>query len=435
MICKNCNVVVPDGMRFCPMCGTDVVAVYEAGQAGGKARDASDAGAKEAPASAEEAAPVAAQTVPEAGGRRLPGKRLWLIFAGAAALLALVLVLSVNAARKKGYEAAIALFDAGGYAEAAAAFDAMGGYEDSVQQATLARQWETYTRASDLSKTDDSGKLAEAEALFLSLGAFEDASGQATRCRDHIDYNAALALEQEERYAEALAAFTALGNFQDAKTHARTCSDTLDYAAAMAMIEAGDYTAAAEKLAAPAESGFSDAGDQLTLCGNKLAFADAERLFADGKFYAAYQAFVKLGTFDEASQRAQSCVQEQPAGGEIYHNDAYKKQSTHLKVVNSGASPSFLKLYAANGDLVCSFFIRAQKNVTVKLPAGTYSLNQAYGSKWFGPDDMFGDEGEYYKCKIEGKYEFTMRSGYIYTISQGTGGSPVTNSGTERGTF
>lgn len=474
--CASCGEPVPGSAKFCTNCGTNASHTVCAPAATGGSTVSERVSAEPMTKSvacvvspetvAEERCPVpetvaeAACPVPEtvleqshtaskmvaeasqvepadaaAHGLNRSVKRLWLFLSGAAVALALILVLVINGAKKKNYEAAIALFDAGGYAEAASAFDAMGSYEDSMERAALCRQWETYTHASSLAETDDSGKLSEAETLFRSLGTFEDAAQQAVQCRNRVEYGAALTLEQEARYEEALVAFTALGEFSDAKAHARSCSDTLDYAAAMTLIEAGDYVAAADKLAAPAESGFSDAADQLALCSNKKALAAAEQLLAEGNFYEAYRAFIQLGTFEGASQRAQSCVQTLPANGEIYHNDAYKKQSTHLKVVNSSATPSFLKLYSASGDLVCSFFIRANKSVTVKVPAGTYSLNQAYGSQWFGPDDMFGDDGNYYKCNIEGSYIFTMQSGYIYTISQGSGGSPVTNSGTERGTF
>ena len=176
-------------------------------------------------------------------------------------------------------------------------------------------------------------------------------------------------------------------------------------------------TAAAEKLAAPAKSSFEDANDKLELCDNKIDFAAAEQLLADGKNYEAYKAFAALGDFEGAFLRADACVLAAPKNGELYHNENYNFSQTQLTVYNSSSNDSFLKLYAVNGDLVCSFYIASEKKATVRVPEGTYTLNQAYGTRWFGPEDMFGDEGAYYRQLFGDTYEFTMESEYIYEIS------------------
>lgn len=374
--------------------------------------------------------------MPQPRERRPLSKRMWYIIGGAAAVvvIALVLILAVSGARKKNYVAAIALYDAGGYSEAAEAFEALGKYKDSAECATLSRQWETYMRADELTAVFSRADTAEAAEIFASLGDFEDAAERAQGCRDRLDYDAAEAMEQEERYAEAQAAFAALDGYKDAAERARRCSDTLEYREAMELLNAGDYAAAAEKLAAPAESGFEDAEAQLTLCSNTLAYDNAIELFSNAKYYEAYKAFTLLGTFEDAIDRAKDCVRETPKSGQVYRNKAYSTMNTQLKVVNSSSLPSFCKLYSGS-ELVCTFFIRPGESAAVSVPAGIYSLNQAYGSKWFGPDDMFGDDGEYYKCKINGSYNFEMENRYNYTIHQGSGGDPVTSSGTERGAF
>ena len=96
---------------------------------------------------------------------------------------------------KKPYEDAKALFDSGQY-EAAAAFEALGEYEDAVELAAEAGNEAKYT---------------EAAAAFEALGSFKDATERAEEALEAItdlEYQAANALFEQGDYAEAAAAYS-----------------------------------------------------------------------------------------------------------------------------------------------------------------------------------------------------------------------------------
>jgi len=363
-------------------------------------------------------------------------RRIVLAIVGLAMLVILFLIIA-GTIRQKNYETASALFDTQQYYAASAAFTKLGNFKDSADRATESQNWADYTRASDLIELYNYDDAVEAKQVFLSLGDFEDSSDMAVFCQNRIDYDAAVAMESAGDFAAAQAAFGALGTFNNANERARFCSDTQDYQAACALIEQGDYAAAAEKMAAPAQSNFEDASDKLELCDNKIAFAAAEQLLADGRNYDAYMAFSELGTFDGAFLRAEACILAAPKTGELYHNENYNFSQTELTVYNTSTNESFLKLYSANGDLVCSFYIASEKKATVRVPEGTYSLNQAYGTRWFGLQDMFGDEGVYYRQLFGDSYEFTMDGDYIYEIStrDTTDGTHMNDDDTNRAAF
>lgn len=332
-------------------------------------------------------------------------------------MLVILFLIIFGTIRQKNYEEASALFDSEKYSQAAEAFAKLGHFKDSADRTIESQNWASYSRASNLIEPYRYDDTTEAKQIFLSLGDFQDSADMAVFCQNRIDYAAADDLETAGDFAAAQAGFEALGDFNNSKERARYCSDTLDYQAACALIEQGDYAAAAEKLAAPAKSNFEGADDKLELCDNKIDFAAAEQLLADGKNYEAYKAFTALGDFEGAFLRAEACVLAAPKNGELYHNESYNFSQTQLTVYNSSSNDSFLKLYAVNGDLVCSFYIASEKKATVRVPEGTYTLNQAYGTRWFGLEDMFGDEGVYYRQLFGDTYEFTMESEYIYEIS------------------
>ncbi len=352
-------------------------------------------------------------------------------------MLVILFLIVFGTIRQKNYEEASALFDSEKYSQAAEAFAKLGHFKDSADRTIESQNWASYSRASNLIEPYRLDDTTEAKQIFLSLGDFQDSADMAVYCQNRIDYAAADDLETAGDFAAAQAGFEALGDFNNSKERARYCSDTLDYQAACALMEQGDYTAAAEKLAAPAKSSFEDANDKLELCDNKIDFAAAEQLLIDGKNYEAYKAFTALGDFEGAFLRAEACVLAAPKNGELYHNENYNFSQTQLTVYNSSSNDSFLKLYAVNGDLVCSFYISSEKKATVRVPEGTYTLNQAYGTRWFGPEDMFGDEGVYYRQLFGDTYEFTMESEYIYEIStrDSGDGTYMNDDSTDRGSF
>lgn len=444
MICKNCGSIIKESDKFCFQCGTRIATEEVPPEA--EKRD-TIAEADDAPYvdAVTDGPPVQAmmaqQTLPQesvcTAAPQHPGKckrPALYVFEGAVLLVAAVVIVLLSI-KQSHYKDATALYAEGSYAQAAAKFEALGGFKDSAERASLSEQWADYTKAVGLIEDFDHDDTAEAEDIFLSLGTFEDAAEQAEFCQNSLDYEAATALESGGEYERALAAFEALGSFSDSEDHARACSDELDYAAAMILMDKGNYAAAGEKLAAPAESKLRDSISQLNYCNKKVAYSGAEQSLADGENYSAYKTFITLGQFEDATDRALECILDAPKNGQVYRNENYSARQSDLKVVNSYDMATYLKLYSSNGDLVCTFYISANKSATVHVPAGTYILKRAFGTDWFGLNDMFGDDGYYYLQRIGDSYEFEMEKNYIYTLSSGGSGTPVSDSSTSRDDF
>ena len=122
-----------------------------------------------------------------------------------------------------------------------------------------------------------------------------------------------------------------------------------------------------------------------------------------------------------------------PGNGVVYSNPDYSSTAVPL-TINEGGSYSYYKIYMGD-DLVRTVFISPNGAATVNLPAGTYRMNEAHGELWFGEDDMFGDDGSYYRCSFGGEETFELRSGYSYEISSSGEGTGIGNSPTDRESF
>lgn len=208
-----------------------------------------------------------------------------------------------------------------------------------------------YDKAAEAMQTGD---YLQAQELFQSLPEdYEDASSQAYLCGQHIQYNDAQALMDAGNYEAAQTAFTALGGFQDASAKAETCGDTLDYNEAMSYYSAGEY-------------------------------------------YTAYQLFTALGSFQDSSAMASACVQPFPASAVTYRNASFTGSACTFSVENNN-SYRLYKMYTVDGELMMTIFTNPYDSVTVDIPAGTYKINMATGSQWFGDEDMFGTGGNYMK--------------------------------------
>ena len=128
------------------------------------------------------------------------------------------------------YEAAAALFDAGEFADAQAAFEALYDYRDSAgmaarcetalqdaQNAALREQYDAAAAAYN------NGSYEEAAVLFRELGDYEDSAQMLAECEKAMSeltledaYQSAVALAEEGQYKEAIAAFEELDDYEDA---------------------------------------------------------------------------------------------------------------------------------------------------------------------------------------------------------------------------
>ena len=169
-----------------------------------------------------------------ASGRgRAKAAKLPLILAAAAVLALAVFGAVKYALPARAYRNAAALLDAGEYARAAEAFEAMGDYRDAPERAADAVRMRAYAEASALA---GAGQYAQAAEAFAALGDYRDAAEQAesaARMRDHLDASKLLEAGDYE------AAYALLEELGDRETIAASRYDR-----AMGRIAAGDYAAA-----------------------------------------------------------------------------------------------------------------------------------------------------------------------------------------------
>lgn len=156
------------------------------------------------------------------------------------------------------YQEAAALSSAGRYEEAIAAFEALDGFKDSeaqiaaaqgaladqARQAEEARLEAAYAAAVALY---DAGKYEEAIAAFEAMNGYKDSAAQIEACKTAIldrAYDAAVALYDAGRYEEAIDAFKALKGYKDSAARIEACQTVIwdrEYDAALALIAAGQY--------------------------------------------------------------------------------------------------------------------------------------------------------------------------------------------------
>ena len=121
----------------------------------------------------------------------------------------------------------------GRYEDAASAFSALGGWQDSAGL-------ETYCRASAL---ENGGSYAAAAELFTEIPGVLDADERAASAYGQA-YQHALALREQGDYEAALSAFSELGDYRDAEAQAESTT----VLGVRNLIRAGSYAEALEKL-------------------------------------------------------------------------------------------------------------------------------------------------------------------------------------------
>ena len=163
------------------------------------------------------------------------------VAAAVALVVGIAAVFGVKSHQKKiaAYEEALALMNAGSYAEAIEAFTVLDGFQDSAEQ------------------------IAIAEGILEEARLQEEA------------YAAAIALLENKQYAEAVTAFEALGEYKEASaylTEAQIGAENIAaYEEAAAAMEVGDFEAAADLYKALGE--FEDSGEQLLICNAEILYA------------------------------------------------------------------------------------------------------------------------------------------------------------------
>ena len=316
------------------------------------------------------------------------------------------------------YNAAKQMMDSGKYAEAQKAFEALGSFSDASVLAVECGNTIDYNAATQMM---DDENYADARAAFLALGSFRDSGDMAELCQLEIDYGIAVDTMESGDYALACDLFTGLGSFKDSVALAKECGNWVDYEEAVALMGADNYVAALVLLEPLAEIGFEDSDVLMLECTNTISYTEADKAFEDGLYYTAYKIFQSIWDFRDSGSRADLCIQDLPSTGQIYRNPDFSGTGAHIKfkTPKDDERPTLMKIYTVDNVHVSSVFIRSGGTFTVKLPAGDYILKTAYGFTWFGPQEMFGDEGAEYAIlqSPDGTTHFNCRKGWIWTIT------------------
>ncbi|MBO4359550.1 MAG: zinc-ribbon domain-containing protein [Eubacteriaceae bacterium] len=266
----------------------------------------------------------------------------------------------------------------------------------------------------------NSGDYAQALPLFEELA--ENGFKDSLDYQHKIVYDQALAAYNSGNFAGAIPLFSELAgdSYRDAEGYLADIFHQM-----LANIQNGvnidemlELNALFQKASYPASEYVPD-------------YAEAFRLFSEGHYYDAYLLFDSIGGFEDASDRAQSCILPTPSSGVVYSNGA--SGSVDLKVVAPEWYDTYIKIYK-DGELCRTMFIRKGESATsYSIPAGTYTMNVAYEGYdgfWFGPDDMFGDDGSYSKLLLNGTdYAAYLEGGYTYTLTLMSGGGEGTDVG------
>ncbi len=181
------------------------------------------------------------------------------------------------------YAKAAALLAEGKTAEARAAFEALGGYEDAASQVAYL----------DAAAAEEAGNFAAARDAFAALGDFRDSGRRAFDARMNAlasDYAAAKLLLMDGRYGEAAEAFAALEGYEEASRYRM-------YARAMQLAGEGDYATAATAFTALGD--FHDAALQASYYG-------AMALEAGEDFGGAETAYGAIPVFRDADHRLEA---------------------------------------------------------------------------------------------------------------------------------
>ena len=339
------------------------------------------------------------------------------------------------------YSKAAELYEQGDYAGAADAFSALGNYKDAQVQYDLASKWADAV-AKEKSASADPAKWAEAAKAYELIDDAE-AKRQAQFCKDASTYYTAQTLVREspdDRKAleEAIGLFQSANGVFDSDEMVLDCQDSLAILDVKDLMGQKKWADALAKLDSLADPTFNNASTLRLECEAWTEYEAAEALFNGGKYYDAYVKFNSIVNpgydgFPNLEERAKACIQSFPSGV-VYRNDSYSSDDCQLSIDNSGYDNCYYKLY--QGDtLVMSICIPENGKETFMLPSGTYHMNKGYGETWFGTEDMFGDEGRYWKCSFGGSDTFTLDYGWAYEISTSGEGTGISTSSTDRGSM
>lgn len=199
--------------------------------------------------------------------------------------------------QKEDYDKAEALLAEGKYKEAAEAYNALGEFKDSREKSQLAR----YKLAEMLMEKE---AYEPAVAVLNTIADYPDAKALLEKAQQEANYVTAKLLMEEHKYEQAADAFAALGEFKEARTLAGQCY--LEHA--KALLKEKKLDAVVEILKKVPDN--SEATALLAEVEQELAYAAAQKLFADKNYLEAARAFAAIGSYQDAATQAERSYYE-----------------------------------------------------------------------------------------------------------------------------
>ncbi len=167
--------------------------------------------------------------------KALKNKKIAMVVAPVVCIIAAISIIITSVIiPNSNYSAAVELMESGKYYEAAAAFEEMGGYKDSAEQAKEC----LYLVAVEYLGTED---YAEAADIFTELGDYKNSAlllenGESWAA----NYTRGIALMEKESYVAAIGAFIDAEDYKDAFEMIKECK----YRMATDYLEIEDWRAA-----------------------------------------------------------------------------------------------------------------------------------------------------------------------------------------------
>ncbi len=274
----------------------------------------------------------------------------------------------------------------------------------------------------------EEGEYSTASERFATLGDYKDSRDLAAYCDDADAFVTAQELFEAKEYQKARDIFAELGDFTNdedlpnAEDYLTLCDGWMLYTEVNDLTEQEKYDEASEKASELSDYPSVQSSEEVRTWRQRNTYGQAGLRLGEGEFYTAYSMFTGLGDYEDAAERAKSCVQGMPESGEMYHNDGFVSSSVQLTFEAGLADePHYVKVYSGDTH-VSTVFIRVGSSTSISLPAGTYTFKKAMGDKWFGEKDLFGDEGRYAVMVFSGEDGSNQESvdlvgGGIYTIT------------------
>jgi tetratricopeptide (TPR) repeat protein len=321
------------------------------------------------------------------------------------------------------YGEAQTLFSSGSYSEALALLKDVTGIPEAED---LRKQCESWIALTEAQEQYDAGAYAEALSRLEDVQGIPEAETLRKKCQDRITYANALEKYDAGEYAEAAELFSQVPKVENASKLLKECQKKVQYAKIQTALDQKDWATALALLNDSLAQDYPDRKNLQKLCQNHARYDEGVKTLAEGKNYTAYKIFQALGNFEDAAAKADSCIVSKPKSGETYRNKNYSRKVSPLKVVTpNDGNYTYVKIYAKKGiseELVSCLFIHPGKSVQVQLPTGDYCCKIAYGKgDWFGPTDLFGDDGNYIRFKDT--LTLTKKEGIQLTLRVKSGGN------------